>query len=403
MPPTRKRSSFTAMHRMVILLLVGAAVWYVATPSRTQDKPRTREKAQPRQQVAPQPTRAPEDNLTPEQCKALREKLLLLGIDVNDYKYIQPSLRQEARKRLRAFDIKPPYKHHMLRLVNSINISKGTSNLDKKDKFTLRNVMHLIVAGVDLRESTPIAAAPLPPAPQESEAKPSISEGLRKKARKALHFKGIEPDSYDEKLRGLIGKDDATSIRLTRLLIMAGADVRTHESRYMKAAAAQPEIIDLLKKAGAEDVCKVGKVLRDLNYIGKARPNLNATAYIYLYSGTWCGLCPAYTQDVIEAYDEMRRNDVEVILLLNTVAPDAVLEYPEVRYQDIIPTVEYFPPWMEKTGWVSTDARLKELPHIQRDTTGIPAASFISGDGEIIMRSANAKNWKASLQKSGRN
>lgn len=58
----------------------------------------------------------------------------------------------------------------------------------------------------------------------------------------------------------------------------------------------------------------VAKELAKLDYFN-AEPNWNAEYFIYLQSASWCPPCRAEMPKIVEQYEEMRKNGVEIILL----------------------------------------------------------------------------------------
>lgn len=96
-------------------------------------------------------------------------------------------------------------------------------------------------------------------APEETDANEKeeqkgkgIPEKLRTKARKKLSSMGIEMKDYTAKLKEVITCKTPEDKKLAKTLILAGADVQTRGGYYMKKAAAHPDVLKLLRIAGAE-------------------------------------------------------------------------------------------------------------------------------------------------------
>lgn len=221
------------------------------------------------------------------------------------------------------------------------------------------------------------------------ETAPGFSEKLSKRAQEKLQSMGIAEAEYDAKLQEVIGKDSKKDRRLAKLLIMAGADMEEHGGEYLTKAAAQADVLKLLKKAGAKNgggVSVVGKILARLDYLTSARPAPNAKIYMYLFSASWCGPCRMVMPKIVEGYNEMKSNGVEIVLM-GSEAPEEVKKY-----------IEHYNASFAAT--IGASEKAKKLPAFQQPR-GIPFVIVVSGKGEPIYagHGSDALRWRDFLQK----
>lgn len=191
-----------------------------------------------------------------EPCPKL-ELLVRHGVNVQDENYICDVLEKpEIVKTLLRLGAK---KEEALKRVTAIiaqleNAVVGTILVDENKRVIRHEDYQRYCYVRDLLEGK----APLD-APSVDEQKPQgkksgkISAKLQEKARKKLSALGIEKKDYNKTLKKVIACKTEADKKLAKILILAGADVKKNGSVYLKKAAGHPDVIKLLRIAGASD------------------------------------------------------------------------------------------------------------------------------------------------------
>ncbi len=134
------------------------------------------------------------------------------------------------------------------------------------------------------------------------------------------------------------------------------------------AAPAKPKIAP----AGS---ARVADVLATLPLVNEVEPNTKARYFIYLMSAGWCGPCNAEMPHIVKAYEEIRREGVaELILIDFDSKPEQARAYMD-KYGATFPAV------MESVA--------PALPGIQ-PPQGIPSAIIVDERGNMVKRGHGA-------------
>lgn len=147
---------------------------------------------------------------------------------------------------------------------------------------------------------------------------------------------------------------------------------------------AQPTPAKKVKKERPEQR-PVPKALKKVKtYNGK--PNMKADYYIYLQSASWCTFCEKEMPEIAEQYPEMKKANVELVLLSRDTSSDvskAWLKKHKAKFPFAMNT--------EK------DKEIK-LPGFSH-ASGIPHATFVDAKGNVLQTGHGAlvKNWRQVL------
>lgn len=419
----KKQFSFMPIHQAGILVLVCIAIWYLtydgetaptARPPQVQPMKKEIEQKDSLPKQSP-PAQAPAqkkqsihhaevmEEIPLEERKVWREVLRKLDIRVEHYRSIPEQLSMVARKRLSACGITPSkYAATLRKSLNEDDVHHIRLELDRILPQRIRQVQQLLMAGCNLMDTPYTGVEPRQDYQPILVGKSTISSRKRKNAQKRLRAMGIEPCHYEAELQRVIGKNSQKNRLLAKMLIAAGVDLQENGHVYLKAAAAQEDVVKYLREAGALERCEVGKGLAKLRYLGKAVPDLNAKAYMYVYSATWCGYCPKLIMTLMEEYSRMREMGVEVVIFENLLAPDMVWEFPLTSQVDSLPTVEYYS--TNVASWnvgLISDENARSLPGMLKDGGGFPRITLVTGDGRTLKIIGGIKNWELVLRREG--
>ena len=114
----------------------------------------------------------------------------------------------------------------------------------------------------------------------------------------------------------------------------------------------------------------VAKTIAEMDTFN-AKPNLKAKYYIYLISASWCGPCQALMPKIVEAYPDMKKKGVEILLISADNSLDAAQKYAK-SHDCQFPAV-----------WQG-DPKVKSLPGLTGGP-GIPWAVFVDAKGKQIV------------------
>ena len=121
--------------------------------------------------------------------------------------------------------------------------------------------------------------------------------------------------------------------------------------------------------SAAEETASVGAALEKLETFN-AEANLEADYYVYLESASWCGPCRREMPGIVKAYKEMQKAGIEILLIGADRSPEAAQKYLE-DFGAAFPGVH------------RKDKGVTELPGYT-PASGIPAATFVTADGEVL-------------------
>ena len=118
-----------------------------------------------------------------------------------------------------------------------------------------------------------------------------------------------------------------------------------------------------------------------------AKPNLKAEYYIFIYSASWCGFCPPVMKASVEAYPEMKRKGVELILVDQDKTLAACKDYVK-KYKAKFPAA---------FGQKAT--KLNEMMRGKRKSGGVPHAVFLDANRGVIKEGHGnlVKQWQEIL------
>lgn len=130
-----------------------------------------------------------------------------------------------------------------------------------------------------------------------------------------------------------------------------------------------------------EPAFSVAEVLEKLETFN-AEPNLEADYYVYLESASWCGPCCREMPKIVKAYAAMKKAGIEILLIGADRTPEDAQKYLE-KFGAKFPGVH------------RKDEGVNELPGYT-PAQGIPTATFVSADGEVLQRDHGSiiMNWK---------
>lgn len=190
-----------------------------------------------------------------EPCPKL-ELLVRHGVNVQDKNYICEVLEKpEIVKTLLRLGAK---KEEALKRVNAI-ISQlenavGTILVDANRRVIHFEDYQTYCYVRDLLEGkAPLDEPSVDKQNQQDKKTGKIPAKLQEKARKKLKALGIEETDYNKTLKKVIACKTEADKKLAKVLILAGADVKKNGSVYLKKAAGHPDVIKLLRLAGASD------------------------------------------------------------------------------------------------------------------------------------------------------
>lgn len=109
-------------------------------------------------------------------------------------------------------------------------------------------------------------------------------------------------------------------------LVLTGACCALALTFGVLAQSAQADVAPGCCNGGGEDLSPVAAALDELEPMN-AKPNEEAKYYIYLESASWCGPCRAEMPKIVNAYDDMKEHDVELVLVGRDATTDAVMDY----------------------------------------------------------------------------
>ncbi len=148
-------------------------------------------------------------------------------------------------------------------------------------------------------------------------------------------FFGLASVALPGSANTIAGTPEAAVIDAPRRIVLTPAPIGLAQLEDEEAADADAEKSRKKKgKAGA----KMSKALADLPYVTVERPNLRAKHYIYLCSASWCGPCNAEMPHIVEAYEDMKKDKVELILVSADRTEDAARAFLE-KYGAEFPAV----------------------------------------------------------------
>lgn len=117
------------------------------------------------------------------------------------------------------------------------------------------------------------------------------------------------------------------------------------------------------------ELSTIAGLLKDAEYLTKARPNLQAKYYIVLYSASWCGPCRAEMPKIAAEYPNIRKSgQVELILASQDQDVSKALEFVNSN-KGTFPVIAF--------------GKMPQLPNMPQ-IEGIPAAIFLDADGKVL-------------------
>ncbi|MBQ3218476.1 MAG: redoxin domain-containing protein [Akkermansia sp.] len=117
------------------------------------------------------------------------------------------------------------------------------------------------------------------------------------------------------------------------------------------------------------ELSTVASLLKDAEYLTKARPNLQAKYFIVLKSASWCGPCRAEMPKIAAEYANIRKSgQVELILASQDQDVNAALQFVNSNNGK-------FP--------VIPNGKMPQLPNMPQ-TPGIPWAVFFDANGKML-------------------
>lgn len=130
-----------------------------------------------------------------------------------------------------------------------------------------------------------------------------------------------------------------------------------------------------------EEPGSVATALEDVETFN-AELNTKAKYYVYLEAASWCGYCRNEMPAIVQAYQEMKDADVEIILIGADSTPQDCAAFLE-KYGAEFPGVHV------------RNSVVSQLPGFTR-SNGIPSATIVTADGELIKSGHGSiiKNWK---------
>ena len=171
-------------------------------------------------------------------------------------------------------------------------------------------------------------------------------------------------------------------MKLSTMMIVGVWAVAAHA--YVQPAwGEEPAAAEAAPAPVAESVAAALKELPSFN----GAPSATAEYYIYLQSASWCGPCVKEMPEIARAYEEMKGENVELILIGCDDTPAAALKFLE-RFQATFPGIHY------------KEEGLKSLPGY-KPAYGVPDATFVDRQGRVIFRGHGAyvKRWRQVLNK----
>ena len=151
----------------------------------------------------------------------------------------------------------------------------------------------------------------------------------------------------------------------TALLVAA---CKPEEKQTTPPAPAEPAVEAPAARPAAEPGA-VGKALSSIPSVNGA-PAADADYYIYLESASWCGPCRAEMPHIVKAYPEMKKQNVELVLIGYDDSKEGTEEYLKTFNAT-------FP------GIFNGEQGVKELPGYT-PASGIPHATIVDRDGKVI-------------------
>lgn len=117
----------------------------------------------------------------------------------------------------------------------------------------------------------------------------------------------------------------------------------------------------------------------------KAQPKKSAKYYIFIFSASWCGYCPPVMKAAVEAYPEMKRRGVEVILMDCDDTVEKSEEYVK-KYNAPFPAV-----------CVKEAQAFRELLEGSGFTGAVPFVVYVDDKCNIIFsgHGLKVKDWKS--------
>ena len=191
-----------------------------------------------------------------EPCQKL-ELLVQKGMNVQDKDYISSVLEKpEIVKTLLRLGAK---KEKALKKVTDIisqlenNSANAPSTTTDKAEINAENYRTYCYVRDLLEGKVPLDEPSGDMNKKQGKTTGKISAKLQDKARKKLRALGIEETDYNKELKKVIVCKTEADKKLAKALILAGADVKTNGSIYLKKAAEHPDVVKLLRIAGANE------------------------------------------------------------------------------------------------------------------------------------------------------
>lgn len=182
-------------------------------------------------------------------------------------------------------------------------------------------------------------------------------------------------------------------MKLSHILILTGVLISTackpEERKAPEAqaeAAAQPTAGAEATAASPRPAESVPEALQGIITFN-GTPSQNANYYIYLQSASWCSPCCKEMPEIAAAYEEMKNNGVELILIGCDDTVEAAQKFLDT-YGAKFPGIHY------------KESELSTLPGFT-PAAGIPDATFVDRAGKVIARDHGyiVKLWKQIIDK----
>lgn len=126
----------------------------------------------------------------------------------------------------------------------------------------------------------------------------------------------------------------------------------------------------------------VRQVLKHAEFLTEDRPIKKAKYYVYLHSASWCGPCRNLMPKIVAEYPNMKKKQVEIILVGHDNQAPAAKKYLE-HYKAGFP------------GILASSSTAASLPGYS-SPAGIPHATIVTNKGKVLYNGhgAGVLNWE---------